>query len=47
MDINEWIWKVSIADPINIDSLDGFTFQNQLTSIMLVMPSGQHLHAIF
>ncbi len=30
-----------------IDSLDGFTFRNQHMSIMLVMPTGQHLHAIF
>ncbi len=30
----------------NIDSLDGLTFRNQLMSIMLVMPTGQHLHAI-
>ena len=32
---------------INIDSLGGFTFRNQLISILLVVPSGQHLHAIF
>ena len=33
---------------INIDSLDGFTFQNQLMYmyIMLVMATGQHLHTI-
>ncbi len=31
---------------INIDSLDGFTFRNQLMSIMLVMATGQHLHTI-
>ncbi len=30
-----------------IDSLDGLTFRNQLMSIMLVMPTGQHLHALF
>ncbi len=30
-----------------IDSLDGLTFRNQLISILLVMPTGQHLHAIF
>ncbi len=30
-----------------IDSLDGLTFRNQLMSILLVMPTGQHLHAIF
>ena len=29
-----------------IDSLDGFTFRNQLMSIMLVMATGQHLHTI-
>ncbi len=29
-----------------IDSLDGLTFRNQLMSIMLVMPTGQHLHAM-
>ncbi len=27
-----------------IDSLDGFTFRNQLMSIMLVVATGQHLH---
>ena len=27
-----------------IDSIDGLTFRNQLMSIMLVMPTGQHLH---
>ena len=31
---------------VYIDSLDGFTFQNQLMSIMLVMATGQHLHTI-
>ena len=30
-----------------IDSLDGLTFRNQLMSILLVMPTGKHLHAIF
>ena len=30
-----------------IDSLDRLTFQNQLISILLVVPTGQHLHAIF
>ena len=30
-----------------IESLDGLTFRNQLMSIMLVMPTGQYLHAIF
>ena len=30
-----------------IDSLDGLTFRNLLISILLVMPTGQHLHAIF
>ncbi len=30
-----------------IDSLDGFTFRNQLISILLVLPTRQHLHAIF
>ncbi len=30
-----------------IDSLDGFTFRNQLTSIMLVVATGQHLHTIW
>ncbi len=29
-----------------IDSLDGLTFPNQLISILLVMPTRQHLHAI-
>ena len=29
----------------SIDSLDGLTFRNQLISILLVMPTGQHLHA--
>ncbi len=32
---------------VYIDSLDGLTFWNQLMSIMLVMPTGQHLHTIF
>ncbi len=32
--------------PYIIDSLDGFTFRNQLISILLVVPTGQHLHAI-
>ncbi len=31
---------------VSIDSLDGFTFQNKLMSIMLVMATGQHLHTI-
>ncbi len=35
------------ANLVHIDSLDGLTFRNQLMSIMLVMPTGQHLHAIF
>ncbi len=30
-----------------IDSLDRLTFRNQLISILLVVPTGQHLHAIF
>ncbi len=30
----------------DIDSSDEFTFQNQLTSIMLVMATEQHLHTI-
>ncbi len=29
-----------------IDSLDGLTFRNQLMPILLVMPTGQHLHVI-
>ncbi len=29
-----------------IDSLDGFTFRNQLMSIMLVMATGHHLQKI-
>ncbi len=35
------------CDFVDIDSLDGLTFGNQLMSIMLVMPTGQHLHEIF
>ncbi len=30
----------------NIDSLDGLTFRKQLISILFVVPTGQHLHAI-
>ncbi len=32
---------------VHIDSLHEHTSQNQLMSIILVMPTGQHLHAIF
>ena len=39
-DYSAWVFTV-------IDSLDGLTFRNQLMSVLLVMPTGQHLHAIF
>ena len=34
------------TSPLFIDSLDGFTFQNQLMSVMLVIATQQHLHPI-
>ena len=42
-----WYYKTAVFRVLHIDSLDGLTFQNQLISILLVMPTGQHLHALF
>ncbi len=41
------IWIRESHNIVNIDSLVGLTFRNQLMSILLVMPTGQHLHVIF
>ena len=42
-------WRVpyNYSIVISIDSLDRLTFRYQLIFILLVVPTGQHLHAIF